>query len=36
MANKKENILKEFIEIPGVNMTKAKALFKAGYESLDK
>ncbi len=30
-----ENILKQFHGIPGVTMAKAKALYEAGYESMD-
>lgn len=36
MASKKDTVLKEFITLPGVGMSKAKALYEAGYTSVDK
>ncbi len=36
MAKNEEEILKEFLDLPGVGMSKAKALYKAGFDSLDK
>jgi KaiC/GvpD/RAD55 family RecA-like ATPase len=36
MAEDKEAVLKEFITIPGVGMSKAKALYDAGYTSVKK
>lgn len=35
MADKKENVLKKFIQIPGVGMSKAKALYDGGFKSMD-
>ncbi len=36
MAKKKEAVLKEFLNLPGVGMSKAKAIYEAGFDSMDK
>jgi len=36
MSKDEEEVLKEFLDLPGVGMSKAKAMYAAGYESLDK
>ena len=35
MAKTEEEVLKEFMDLPGVGMSKAKALYEAGYDSLE-
>ena len=36
MAKDKEAVLKEYIALPGVGMSKAKAMYNAGFTSMDK
>ncbi|RLJ02078.1 MAG: hypothetical protein DRP08_04860, partial [Candidatus Aenigmatarchaeota archaeon] len=36
MTKDEEEVLKEFLDLPGVGMSKAKAIYAAGYDSLDK
>jgi len=35
MAGKKDTVLKEFITLPGVGMSKAKLLYDAGFKSIE-
>ena len=36
MSKNEEEVLKEFLDLPGVGMSKAKALYEAGYDSPEK
>jgi KaiC/GvpD/RAD55 family RecA-like ATPase len=36
MAKKKDTVLKEFLNLPGVGMSKAKAIYEAGFDSMEK
>jgi KaiC/GvpD/RAD55 family RecA-like ATPase len=36
MSKNEEEVLNEFVNLPGVGMSKAKAIYAAGYDSLDK
>lgn len=36
MPEENENVLKDFITIPGVGMSKAKSLYEAGFDTMEK
>ena len=36
MSKNEEEVLNKFLDLPGVGMSKAKAIYAAGYDSLDK
>ena len=36
MTKSEEEVLKEYLDLPGVGMSKAKALYEAGYDNQDK
>jgi KaiC/GvpD/RAD55 family RecA-like ATPase len=36
MASKKEDVLKEYLTLPGIGMSKAKNIYDAGFNTMDK